>query len=236
MAEQKRRIDTLQSIELAEGIEIHLRAAGPYLRFIAYFLDLIFQILTVVAIFFLLMFSLGFWGINVASGVFNLCYFFVAWLYPVIFECGKKGATPGKRIFGLRVVDEAGGTISVGQSMVRNFLRLAEMLVPFVPLVAFFHPRFQRLGDLAAGTLVVYARPRVDQVVSGPPAMETIPVNRTLTREEEAAILSFRYRSGSWSDVRRQELANHLQPLTGDLGPEGVNKVLGMANWLEGQR
>ncbi|MGC6565066.1 MAG: RDD family protein, partial [Akkermansiaceae bacterium] len=105
MAEQKRRIDTLQSIELAEGIEIHLRAAGPYLRFIAYFLDLIFQILTVVAIFFLLMFSLGFWGINVASGVFNLCYFFVAWLYPVIFECGKKGATPGKRIFGLRVVD-----------------------------------------------------------------------------------------------------------------------------------
>ena len=41
MATPARRIDTLQTIELAEGVEIHLRAAGPYLRFLAWFIDLL---------------------------------------------------------------------------------------------------------------------------------------------------------------------------------------------------
>lgn len=236
MANQRRRIDTLQSIELAEGIEIHLRAAGPFLRFVAYLLDVIFELLLLAALLMAVNVTASFWGANVSQAFSLLCFFFVWWFYHVFFEVGRKGATPGKRIFGLRVVDEAGGSVTVGKSMVRNFLRGVEMVIPFVPLVAFFHPRFQRLGDMAAGSMVVYAKPRVDQVVAGPPAMATVPVNRTLTREEEAAILSFRYRSGSWSDARRQELANHLQPLTGEVGAKGVNKVLGMANWLEGQR
>ena len=213
-----RRIDTLQSVELAEGMEIHLRAAGPFLRFAAFLLDSIFQIIILLVFLIVSIFSASYLGSEVAEGIRLLLFFFVLWF------------------FGLRVVDEAGGSVSLGQSMIRNFLRLMEVITPFMPLVAFFHPRFQRLGDLAAGSLVVYAKPRLEHSVSGPPALESVPVTCALTREEEAAILSFRYRSGGWSEARRVELTNHLQPLTGELGPKGVNKVLGMASWLEGQR
>lgn len=236
MAIPERRIDTLQSVELAEGMEIHLRVAGPFLRFVAYFLDLMIQALILVGCFFLLAAASTVLGGNIAMGVQQLFSFLVWWFYHVFCEVSRWGATPGKRIFGLKVVNEAGGPVTVGQSMIRNFIRLMDIMLPFVALTAFFHPRFQRLGDLAAGTLVVYAKPRVDHVVDGPPPMQSVPVNRALTREEEAAILSFRYRSGGWSDARKVELANHLAPLTGEVGPKGVAKVLGMANWLEGQR
>ena len=231
-----RRIDTLQSVELAEGMEIHLRAAGPFLRFAAFLLDSIFQIIILLVFLIVSIFSASYLGSEVAEGIRLLLFFFVLWFYHVFFELSRWGATPAKMIFGLRVVDEAGGSVSLGQSMIRNFLRLMEVITPFMPLVAFFHPRFQRLGDLAAGSLVVYAKPRLEHSVSGPPALESVPVTCALTREEEAAILSFRYRSGGWSEARRVELTNHLQPLTGELGPKGVNKVLGMASWLEGQR
>jgi len=236
MAIPARRIDTLQSVELAEGMEIHLRAAGPFLRFIAYFLDLIFEGLILLVLVFTIGIIGSVLGANVATGVYYLLYFFIWWFYHVFFEISRWGATPGKRIFGLRVVDEAGGAVTLGQSMIRNFLRGMEIVTPFVPLVAFFHPRFQRLGDLAAGSLVVYSKPRVEYSVAGPSAMVSVPVTCALTREEEAAILSFRYRSGGWSEARRVELTNHLQPLTGEVGPKGVNKLLGMARWLEGQR
>jgi uncharacterized RDD family membrane protein YckC len=236
MATSSRRIDTLQSVELAEGMEIHLRAAGPFLRFIAYFLDLIFEILILLVVGFVIGILGSVLGGNVAMGVYYLLYFFIWWFYHVFFELSRWGATPGKRIFGLRVVDEAGGSVSLGQSMIRNFLRGMEIITPFVPLVAFFHPRFQRLGDLAAGSMVVYSKPRVEYSASGPPPMKAVPVTCALTREEEAAILSFRYRSGGWSEARRVELTNHLQVLTGELGPKGVQKLLGMATWLEGQR
>ena len=236
MAIPARRIDTLQSVELAEGMEIHLRAAGPFLRFIAYVLDLIFEILVLLVVWFIIGLMATVLGGNVAMGVYYLLYFFIWWFYHVFFELSRWGATPGKMIFGLRVVDEAGGSVTLGQSMIRNFVRGMEMMTPFLPLVAFFHPRFQRLGDLAAGSLVVYSKPRVEYSNAGPPPMVAVPVTCALTREEEAAILSFRYRSGGWSEARRVELTNHLQPLTGEVGPKGVNKLLGMASWLEGQR
>ena len=175
-------------------------------------------------------------GYNVSQALALLSVFFVWWFYHVLFEISPWGATVGKKVFGLRVVDEAGGGVTLGQAMIRNFIRGAEIMLPLIPLIAFFHPRFQRLGDLAAGTLVVYARPRVDPLIPGPPPLAKVPVNLTLSREEEAAILSFRYRSGGWSEARRMELANHLSKVTGEVGPKGVSRVLGMAQWLEEQR
>ena len=236
MAIPARRIDTLQSVELAEGMEIHLRAAGPFLRFIAYVLDLVFEALLLLVFSFVIGAVSGFFGKNISIGISALLSFLIWWFYHIFFEISRWGATPGKMIFGLRVVDEAGGSVTLVQSMIRNFLRGVEVIIPFVPLVAFFHPRFQRLGDLAAGSLVVYSKPRDEHIVAGPPPMESVPVNRALTREEEAAILSFRYRSSGWSEARREELANLLRPLTGEVGRKGVSKVLGMASWLEGQR
>ena len=236
MAIPARRIDTLQTVELAEGIEIHLRVAGPYLRFLAWFIDLLSKG-ALIAVYALLIGMTGpVFGGNVASGFFLLGYFLIVWFYHVLFEVSKSGATLGKKAMGLRVVNEAGGPVTMGQSMIRNFIRFFEMIIPIVPLLAFFHPRFQRLGDLAAGTLVVYSRARLDPMMPGPTSLNSVPVNITLTREEEAAILAFRDRSGGWSEGRQAELGNHLASITGMDDTKGVNQVLGMANWLEARR
>lgn len=236
MGSPARRIDTLQTVELAEGMEIHLRAAGPFLRFVAYLIDLVAEFALLFAVGIVISLSFPALGENVAAGIFSLAFFVIWWFYHVIFEISPWGATLGKKALGLRVVDEAGGGVKLGQAMIRNFIRGVELIIPFVPLIAFFHPRFQRLGDLAAGTLVVYSRPRIDPVIPGPPPLERVPVNLSLSREEEAAILSFRYRSGGWSEARRIELGNHLATVTGESGPKGVSRIMGMAHWLEEQR
>ena len=236
MSVAEQRIDTLQRVELAEGIEIHLRAAGPFLRLVAYLIDLLVELALLAVLGLIINVAFPVLGENVGQAFYLLAVFVIWWFYHVIFELSPWGATVGKRAFGMRVVNEAGGAVTMGQSMIRNFIRGVECVLPFVPLIAFFNPRFQRLGDLAAGSLVVYSRPRKDPIVPGPPPLNAIPVNVTLTREEEAAILSFRYRSGSWSAARQVELANHLSGITGETGPKGVTRVLGMAHWLEEQR
>lgn len=73
-------------------------------------------------------------------------------------------------------------------------------------------------------------------MMPGPPPLNSVPVNITLTREEEAAIMAFRDRSGGWSEGRQAELGNHLASITGMNDAKGVNQVLGMANWLEARR
>lgn len=236
MAFPERRIDTLQTVELAEGIEIHLRVAGPFLRLMAYLLDLLIEVAMLVCVGVLVNFIFPLLGDNVSQAIYLLTSFGIWWFYHVIFEVSPWGATVGKRTLGLQVVNTAGGAVTLGQSMIRNFLRGVEFILPFVPLIAFFNARFQRLGDLAAGTLVVYSRPRIDPIIPGPPPFAGVPVNITLTREEEAALLSFRYRCGGWSEARRMELASHLRKLTGEAGPQGVSKLIGMAHWLEEQR
>ena len=236
MLDPKRRIDTLQMVELAEGMEIHLRAAGPFLRLISWILDLVIEGAALIFLNLIITLIFPVMGTAVSEGVYILSFFIIWWFYPVFFEIRPWGATIGKRALGLRVVNEAGGGITIGASMIRNFVRSVEVILPFIPLVAFFNPRFQRLGDLAAGTLVVYSKPRIDPVIPGPPPLEKVPVNYTLSREEEAAILSFRYRSGGWSEARRIELSNHLKKLTGEVGLKGVSKLMGMAHWLEEKR
>lgn len=238
MATTFQRIDTLHTTELAEGVEIQLRSAGPLLRIIAWLLDTfviigVLMLVGILALVIQLSSVLGDGGTNIASGVQMLASFFIFWLYPVVFEAGKRGATIGKRATGLRVVNEAGTQIGWGQSMIRNFLRMIEVFLPLLPLVSFFHPRFRRLGDLAAGTYVVYERSLPTIPLSGPPALETVPIPISLSREEQAAILAFRDRSAHWSEARRAELVDHLHPLTGARGNQGVEKVLGMGRWLE---
>jgi uncharacterized RDD family membrane protein YckC len=104
-------------------------------------------------------------GFGVA--VWFLLTFIVQWGYFVVFEWLWHGQTPGKRIVGIRVIDLQGTSISLGQATARNVLRVVDGLPLLVPdivpvmygvgfLVAACNPEQRRLGDLAAGTLVVY--------------------------------------------------------------------------------
>lgn len=93
--------------------------------------------------------------------VLGLVSFFVLWGYYIFFEMLWNGQSPGKRLVGLRVIRSDGSPIGVVESIIRNLIRI----IDFLPLyygagvvVMFVSRRAQRLGDLAASTLVVYDR------------------------------------------------------------------------------
>ena len=248
MEELGSRLDTLQAIELAEGVEVRLRIAGPLLRGGALALDLVIQwaFIIVVSIIF------GMTGVVVgdmtSAGLISLAWFFIWWWYPVFFEAGKWGATPGKKIVGLRVVQTSGSPITFSQSVLRNFLRYADGM-PFlgggimgIPTFGFAiassvsTKRFQRLGDLAAGTVVVYDKLPPEPVVPAPPPMESIQPAVALRPEEVRALSSFRDRAGLWSDGRREEIADHARELSGSKGAAGVSRLMAIAHWLQERR
>ncbi|GAA5481068.1 RDD family protein [Haloferula sargassicola] len=243
--EVERRLDTLQAMELAEGVEIRLRIAGPLPRGGALMLDLMFQLVLLVA----LSFIVGLLGILSGSlamrGLNLIAWFVITWWYPVLFEAGKRGATPGKRICGLRVVQRSGSPITIGQAILRNFLRYADgmpymiggiMGVPtygFALVSMMATQRFQRLGDLAAGTVVVYDRAEPMPSAVPPPVQETKAPAVALSPEEVRAVASFRDRLSTWSTGRQIEIADHARELSGTTGPAGVSRLLAMAKWLQ---
>jgi uncharacterized RDD family membrane protein YckC len=234
------KLDTLQSVELAEGVEIRLRMAGPILRAGAYLIDLLIRGAVLLVGGFLLSLAGVAIGSRVAGGLMLLAWFLMDWLYPVVFEAGKRGATPGKRLLRLRVVQASGSPITFGQALVRNFLRFIDSM-PFFTYgfgvtSCLASRRFQRLGDLAAGTVVIYDRIPAAPVIAAPPPMEPVPVPVGLTADEIRALALFRERAGLWSDGRRAEIADQASALTGVKGPAGVSRLMAMAHWLEGKR
>jgi uncharacterized RDD family membrane protein YckC len=233
------RLDTSQAVELAEGVEVRLRTAGPFPRAMAWILDMLITMLVMIG-FSLAMLVVGVVvGMRVGQGLILLGSFLVTWWYPVIFEAGKRGATPGKRAMGLRVVQTTGVPINFGQAVVRNFLRFVDLqplgtgLVGMASCLA--SRRFQRLGDLAAGTVVVYERRATPlRPPSVPVRSHALRPPVALRPEEARALIAFRERARDWSEARRRELAGHLAPLTGEKATkEGVAKAMAMAQWLQ---
>ncbi len=101
-------------------------------------------------------------------------YFAVSVGYGILLEWALRGQTIGKRIMRLRVMDSGGLRLELHQVIMRNLLRLVDMLPAFYLLggaVSVLNGRAQRLGDLAAGTVVVYERrvnePDLDQLMAG---------------------------------------------------------------------
>jgi uncharacterized membrane protein SpoIIM required for sporulation/uncharacterized RDD family membrane protein YckC len=96
------------------------------------------------------------------TAVFIFVFFLARWGYFIAFESLLRGQTPGKRAIGLRVIRENGLPPSVYQILIRNLLRIADMLPPptylLGGLTVLFSRKGQRLGDLAAGTLVIRER------------------------------------------------------------------------------
>lgn len=234
------KLDTLQSVELADGVEIRLRMAGPLPRAGAYLIDLIIRsaISTVMTV--IVAFSGIAVGGQVAMGLLLLFWFLMDWLYPVVFESGRRGATPGKRIVGLRVVQASGSPVTVGQAVIRNFLRFIDGMPLFTYVFGLTSclatKRFQRLGDLAAGTVVIYSKPQFMPVMAAPPPVAPVPPPVGLTVDEVRALSSFRERAGLWSEGRRAEIADQAAVLTNQTGAPGVGRLMAMAHWLQERR
>lgn len=231
------RADTLQSVELADGVEIQLRVAGLAVRSMAYLIDLLIRIgIDIVVAIAAFSFLSGVVGSEMTSGLMLLFMFFMEWFYNVLFEAGGKGATPGQRAMKLRVMSVTGGPVSLAQAVMRNFLRVVDFM-PGLYLTGIvcmlFTRRFQRLGDLVANTVMTYA----DVPLAYTPNVEIHAERRAptqvLTREEQAALLQFLERAPLWAEERRIELASLAQPLTQASGVEGLRRLCGMALWLQ---
>ena len=98
-------------------------------------------------------------GGRVGTGVLLIIVFLILWLYPVIFELTPAAATPGKRAMGIYVMMANGLPLTPAGCLIRNLMRAVDMLpllYGFAIVSMLLRKDARRLGDLAAGTLVVY--------------------------------------------------------------------------------
>jgi hypothetical protein len=173
-------------------------------------------------------------------GVILLTAFFVEWLLPAWFEANWNGQTPGKRAMGLAVLNDDGTPLRWPAALTRNLLRAVDFLPLLygVGLVAMLVNRdFKRLGDLAAGTVVVYLDNNKQTVERKIPEVAPIVPPVALTLEEQRALLELAERSDSLTQERFEELAELPRPLVGDLdGARAAARLLGMANHIAGRQ
>jgi uncharacterized RDD family membrane protein YckC len=225
-------IDTLRHIETPEGIALSLRVAGPVARVLAWSMD---SLIRYSALWVLLM-VLAMLG-KAGLGVWLIALFLAEWLYPALFEIYAGGATPGKKALGLKVIHANGTPVDWPGALIRNLLRAVDFL-PLLygfGLVAMLSNRdFQRLGDLAAGTLVIYRDPPAvaPQLPPGPALPPPFPLNAV----EQQLLIDFAERSASLNPERQAELADLLAGQTGLYGVVGVERLCAHARWLAGEQ
>jgi uncharacterized RDD family membrane protein YckC len=160
-------------IRTPEGIVFSQLLAGPMSRFLAWLIDL-FCVLTLASLLSTLLALLQVISMDIAQAVGLLLQFVVMIGYSIYCEWRWRGQTLGKRILRLRVVDAQGLRLKFSQVVIRNLLRFVDML-PFFYLVGgvacAVSRRAQRLGDLAANTIVVripkISEPNLDQLTAG---------------------------------------------------------------------
>ncbi len=223
-------VDTRYQIETPEGIDLGLLPAGLVVRSLAFAIDLGVRGLLLGVVFL----TLGWLG-HLGMGLAAILLFLVNWWYMVLFEVLNQGRSPGKQLMGLRVVEDDGTPVGWSASLLRNLLRFVDML-PFGYFLGAVsclqHPTFKRLGDLAAGTLVVYRdlphqRPRL-------PAAEAIAAPFALTLAEQRALLSLAERQDELSAERLAELAAIAAPALKVSPAMAMARINGIARGLLG--
>jgi uncharacterized RDD family membrane protein YckC len=247
MAADSAQIDTRIAVITPENIAFEYRVAGPFRRLPAYAIDVLirFVVLAIAFVLLLLFFAvvemqgiyseLGDLLQGLGIGALLVLFFVIDWFYGGLFEVFLNGQTPGKRMMGIRVVTVEGQPINAVQAILRNILRAVDALPAAIPTMypgwlmssfqvglfsAACNSRFQRLGDMAAGTMVVvedrnphWGVPRV----TAPEAIRlaaqipgSFDVSRTLAR----TLAAYMGRRANLPPRRRAEIAAHLgEPL-----------------------
>lgn len=180
---RQKEIDLVATVTTPENVQFEFRIAGFARRLPAFIMDFLFR-----AVFMYLMAILLFcagaltfsqvgFATSVAMGL--IIFFLLSWLYGALFEYMYRGQTPGKRLMGIRVVMADGRSASLVAALVRNLCRTADIMPVYVwnltgdvgegvvPIPLFMSgiacmlitKKFQRLGDVAANTIVVVVEP-----------------------------------------------------------------------------
>jgi uncharacterized RDD family membrane protein YckC len=219
-------------VRTPESIEFTYALAGLGSRFLAWFADFMLQIGILLALFFGLVFAatkLPEPAKTVASapgapekfveavliGIAIFVVFVIFFGYFILFEAFWNGQTPGKKMLGIRVVRDGGYPIDFGASLVRNLIRVAEFVLGSYALSAIsatISPENKRLGDIAAGTIVVRdARLKVPTLdVLRRTAEPVYGSTAYLSGDERALVRRFLDRRDELNAVQRRELAAKL--------------------------
>lgn len=223
-------IDTAYPVATPEGVVLTLRLAGPLPRALAWLVDFFWRVAVMLAA----MFFLSLMG-GLGAGIVLLLWFALEWLVPAWCEA-KWGATPGKRVLGLKVLHDDGSPVSWRSAMIRNLLRTVDFL-PFAYslglCVMLFNRQFKRLGDMAANTVVVH----VDDQTRPAPELQAELVRVppfALNVEEQRLILAYAERSARLSEARAEELAHLAVPLV-NTSYSAKAQLMGIAKHLSGR-
>jgi uncharacterized RDD family membrane protein YckC len=216
------------TIPTPEGVDLELTLAGVGSRFASAMVDYLIQLAILVALGIVLGVGVGFGPTSdgYAAALFTVLAFVLFVGYDIAFEVLASGRTPGKRMNGLRVVRDTGAPITFAPSAVRNVLRVID-IIPGSYLVGIISilvsARNQRLGDHAAGTLVVRERrampvePRLRSY--RPPVTAPTWDTSAVSADEMVAVRSFLARRDMLTSNARvqlaEEIASRLRPKIG---------------------
>jgi uncharacterized RDD family membrane protein YckC len=233
------------AVRTGEAVEIRYELAGLGSRFLAVMIDMLAQGAILFAVLLAMALSssalghvikhsanLTAWLIG--AGVFGIFLVLIGWF--IIFELWWSGRTPGKRALGLRVVRDGGFPIDAGAAVIRNLVRIVELLLGFYTLSAIsalISKENKRLGDFAAGTIVVRDRidalPDLDAYLARPARADTglhendrVLIERFLARR---AALEPEARSSLAARIAAQVRPTLVAPYT-NLGDEALLEFL----------
>ena len=212
-----------------EGVDFHLRLASPVSRMYAWFIDLmIILVIHSILSSILILFSIIDPQLTIAF--MTILAFIINFGYGILTEILMNGQSPGKRSLKLRVVDEHGLRLTSKQIIIRNLLRLVDSL-PLAYLMGgascFFSKKCQRLGDIAARTIVIQQEekkiPDAEKIMSGKyNSFRRFPhlvarLRKNITPEESQLALKALMRKDSLNDEKSlslyHELAEHFKTL-----------------------
>ena len=240
-----------------ENIRVTYQLAGIASRFMALLVDLLLQIglLIVGEWLFSLLAGAGFGIGSVFSAVGIIYAYTLIFFYSLIFESLWAGRTPGKKLFGLRVIREGGYPVTFVSSAIRSIMRFIDFgIIPFPSaqlilcgtpglLCIFFSGKYKRIGDYAAGTLVIveagvtpYAERNLNFMTPAVGAMlPTIKNLDRLTDDEYKVVRRFTARRNELDLTVQAGLGERIaRPLMEKLESDAPIIVqLQFADWLE---
>ena len=239
-------LDTTIGVVTPENIAFEYQLAGPFRRLPAYLIDFAIRWGVIVLIGMLLLFFGGLMSVAAASffaplsmALILIAVFVISWFYGTIGEAYFNGRTIGKWMCGIRVIEVDGRPVSPRAALLRNLLRIADLgpvaalhtWDPDIPL-AFVIPtgviglvtmisteRMQRLGDLAAGTMVVVDERKWQLPIAKvddarvPALASYIPGDYLITRKMARTLATYVERRHYLTPQRRREVARHLTDL-----------------------
>lgn len=150
-------LKTYLEIKTHEAVTFRLLLASPFLRFLAWVVDVLVEIAIIWILILIFTHVIAILK-GIGTAFFIILIFLITTFYPILLEWFWQGKTLGKKLFGLRVMDAQGLKLHFSQIVVRNLLRFIDFF-PFLyatgGIISLLSPLYQRLGDYAANTVVV---------------------------------------------------------------------------------